>query len=169
MADMYSVVIGTNRENSNSLKVGKHYVAELKKMGISAELFTLEGLEMDNTSQGFKDFEANVLIPTQKFIFILPEYNGSYPGVFKHMIDISDIKKCWPHKKALLTGVATGKGGNIRGMEHITGALNYLKVFVHPNRLPISQVDLLLNDREEIADEKTREAVQTQLKEFINF
>jgi NAD(P)H-dependent FMN reductase len=169
MIDMYSVVIGTNRENSNSLKVGKFYLAELGKQGISAQLFTLEGLEMDNKSQSFKDFEANALIPTLKFIFILPEYNGSYPGVFKHMIDISDIKKCWPTKKALLTGVATGKGGNIRGLEHVTGALNYLKVFVHPNRLPISQVDLLLDSNGQISDEKTILDIRTQLSEFINF
>jgi NAD(P)H-dependent FMN reductase len=85
------------------------------------------------------------------------------------MIDISDIKKCWPNKKALLTGVATGKGGNIRGLEHITGTLNYLKVFVHPNRLPISQVDLLLDNQGKISDEKTILAIQAQLAEFINF
>lgn len=169
MTDMYSVVIGTDRKNSNSLKVGKQYLAELKKLGVSAQLFTLEGLEMDNKSENFKKFESQVLIPTQKFIFILPEYNGSYPGVFKHMIDISDVKKCWPNKKALLTGVATGRGGNIRGLEHITGVLNYLKVYVHPNRLPISQVDLLLDNQDEIKDEKTIASIHDQLSEFINF
>ena len=72
-------------------------------------------------------------------------------------------------EKALLTGISTGRAGNLRGMEHLTGILNYLKVIVHPNKLPISSVDKLLNGEGEITDKDTVEAINTQLKEFIEF
>ncbi len=73
----------------------------------------------------FIKIENEILIPTQKFIFIIPEYNGTFPGVLKAMIDNSDIKKAWYHKKALLTGVSTGRAGNLRGMDHLSASLHY--------------------------------------------
>ena len=85
------------------------------------------------------------------------------------MIDLSDHRSVWQGKKALLTGISTGRAGNLRGMEHLTRILNYLKVIVHPNKLPISSVDKLLNGEGEITDKDTVEAIYTQLKEFIEF
>src|SRR4029453_1025527 len=108
-------------------------------------------------------------IPAEKFIFVTPEYNGSFPGVLKSLIDNTDIKKVWFGKKALLTGVATGRAGNLRGLEHLTGILHYLRVVVHPNKLPISSVDKLLDSTGQIQDEDTVEAISTQVAEFIQF
>ena len=54
-------------------------------------------------------------------------------------------------------------------MEQLPGILNYLKVIVDPNKLPISSVDKLLNGEGEIIDKDTIEAINTQLKEFIEF
>ena len=109
------------------------------------------------------------MIPVPKFIFISPEYNGSIPGVLKAMFDISDIQKSWWNKKALMTGISTGRAGNLRGMEHLTGILNYMKVTVHHNKLPISVVDTLLDKKGEITDAHTLDTINNQLDEFITF
>ncbi len=168
-AEIYRIIVGTNRTGSNSAKVGNGYLKALKEKGLDAQMVTMEGLSLDPSSVAFKEFQENHLRQATKFIFLLPEYNGSYPGVFKSMIDISDIKTCWPGKKALLVGIATGKGGNIRGLEHVTGVLNYLKVFVHPNRLPISAVDKLMDATGEITDPTTLKLIEQQIEEFIYF
>jgi NAD(P)H-dependent FMN reductase len=150
----YTIISGTNRNGSNTLKVARQYREILESRGVEAELVNLE---------------KRVLIPTDKFIFVLPEYNGSFPGSLKTMIDLSDIRKVWWGKKAMLTGVSTGRAGNLRGMDHLTGALNYLKVAVHPNKLPISSVDRLLNGKGVITDEPTITAMEQQIDEFIEF
>jgi hypothetical protein len=54
-------------------------------------------------------------------------------------------------------------------MEHLTGILHYLKVVVHPNKLPISSVDKLLNGTGVIHDKGTLDAIKAQLDEFIAF
>ena len=113
--------------------------------------------------------EQEVLIPTKKFIFISPEYNGSIPGVLKSLIDNTDVQKVWLGKKALLTGVSTGRAGNLRGMEHLTGILHYVKTIVHPNKLPISVVNVILNLDGSIKDEHTLHVIDQQLNEFIAF
>lgn len=169
MNSKYLVISGTNRLNSNTFKIASQYIDLLKEAGVEAELLTLEHLDLSHRSDAYKALEQQSIAPAQKYIFISPEYNGSIPGVLKTMLDISDYRNVWWGKKALLVGVSTGRSGNVRGMEHLTSILNYLKVVVHPNKLPISSVDKLLNGSGVVKDEDTVEAIRKQVTEFIQF
>jgi chromate reductase len=166
---MYTIISGTNRPDSYTIKVARHYQQVLQDRHIDAALLSLEGLNVLERNPVFEKLENELLMPTQKFIFISPEYNGSIPGVLKSMFDISLIKKVWWEKKALLTGVSTGRAGNLRGMEHLTGILHYLKVVVHPNKLPISVVDKLFDQQNRITDEDTLAEINIQIDEYIRF
>ncbi len=166
---MYCIISGTNRADSNTIKVAQQYFQLLKEKNIEAKLLSLVGLNVMERNPFFVDVENEMLIPAQKFIFISPEYNGSIPGVLKCVFDISDIRKAWWGKKALLTGVSTGRAGNLRGMEHLTGILHYMHVVVHPNKLPISVVDKLFDESGKITDEATLSSINMQLDEFIDF
>jgi NAD(P)H-dependent FMN reductase len=165
---MYTIISGTNRPGSHSEKVAIEYQRILKNKNINATLFSLKGLNVLQRSPEYVKVESDILIPTQKFIFIIPEYNGSYPGVLKAMIDNSDVKKTWNYKKALLTGVATGRAGNLRGMDHLADTLHYMKMNVFYNKLPISVIDKIM-DREGHLDNATLKAINNQLDEFIQF
>lgn len=165
---MYTIISGTNRSGSHSEKVAKEYEAILRSRNIIATLFSLEGLDVLYRSAEYKKAESEILIPTQKFIFVIPEYNGSYPGVLKAMIDISDIKNTWNYKKALLTGVATGRAGNLRGMDHLADTLHYMKMNVFYNKLPISVVDKVM-DKQGHLNDATLNEIHKQLDEFIEF
>lgn len=165
----YTIISGTNRHGSNTMKVALQYQKMLDARGINAVIVSLEGLDLNEKSSQLLKLEEEVLIPTDKFIIVLPEYNGSYPGSLKTIIDMTDIRKVWWGKKALLTGVSTGRAGNLRGMDHLTGALNYLKVTVHHNKLPISSVDKLLSHGGVIKDQPTLTAIEHQIEEFLAF
>jgi len=164
--NMYTIISGTNRPNSKTLKVAKVYQGILLQKDVEANLLSLEGLNVLGRNPAYEAIETDILIPTERFIFISPEYNGSIPGVLKALFDISDIEKCWWGKHALLTGVSTGRAGNLRGMEHLTGILHYLKMKVHHNKLPISVVNTLLDTEGKITDVRTLEAIHLQLDEF---
>jgi chromate reductase len=169
MNDRYLIISGTNRPGSNTYKVAYQYQQVLHHKNMLSSLVSLEGVDLSRRSTAYEFIEKERLIPTQKFIFISPEYNGSIPGVLKTMLDISDYKKTWWGKKALLVGISTGKSGNVRGMEHLTSILNYMKVVVHPNKLPISSIDKLINGSGMISDTETLRAIDLQLNEFIEF
>lgn len=169
MNSNYTIVSGTNRTGSNTLKIAQQYKDLLAQKGIEANLLSLENLDVSTRNEQIRELETSLLIPTTKFIFISPEYNGSIPGVLKSLFDSSDIQSCWWGKKALLVGVSTGRAGNLRGMEHLTGILHYLKMMVHHNKLPISVVNVLLNLDGSIKDEPTLKAIHQQLDEFIAF
>jgi len=156
--------------DSNTIKVAQHYQNLLNENNISTNLLSLEGLNVLEKNPDFSKVENELLMPADKFIFVVPEYNGSFPGVLKAMFDISDVKKTWNGKKALLTGVSTGRAGNLRGMEHLTGILHFMRVVVHPNKLPISVIDKLFDESStKIFDKATLTAIKIQLEEFLIF
>jgi len=166
---MITIISGTNRIGSNTYKIAKEYQRILEEKGVKAGLFSLEAVNVMQNDAEFKRIENEILVPTTHFIIISPEYNGSFPGVLKMLFDSSRSHDIWFHKKALLTGVSTGRAGNLRGMDHLADVLNYVKITVHPNRLPISIVDKLLSPEGKITDIYTLSAIDQQLDEFINW
>ena len=164
---MITIISGTNRKYSNTYKIAREYQLILQEKGIEAGIFSLENIDVFTYNSGFEKIENDILIPTTHFIIISPEYNGSFPGVLKMLFDSSRSHEMWFHKKALLTGVATGRAGNLRGMDHLADVLNYLKITVHPNKLPISVVNSVVGSDGKIIDANTLNAINQQLDEFI--
>jgi NAD(P)H-dependent FMN reductase len=169
MEDRFIIISGTNRRDSNTRKVAHQYQDTLKEKNIPSEIVTLEGMDLSGHTPEFHELEKEKLLPATKIIFIAPEYNGSIPGVLKTMLDLSDYKRTWQWKKALLVGISTGRSGNVRGLEHLTSILNYMKVIVHPNKLPISSVHKLLDGKHAIEDAETLIAINIQIDEFMRF
>lgn len=164
----YIIISGTNRRDSHTEKVAFIYQDILKSRNIQPCFFSMENFNPLTRDDNFKRVEAECLIPAKKFIFIIPEYNGSYPGVLKTMIDNSDIRKVWFYKKALLTGVASGRAGNLRGMDHLADTLNYLRMTVHYNKLPISRIDKIMDENGHL-NQETMDAIESQIDAFIKF
>ncbi len=164
---MITIISGTNRKGNSTKKVALAYKKFLSEKNIDAKLLALDEVEVYERNEAFETMENEYLKMADKFIFILPEYNGSFPGILKLMIDNSDVAKVWHNKKALLTGVSSGRAGNLRGMEHLTGSLLHLKMTVHPNRLPISTVHTLFDDADTIVDADVIKTIKSQLEEFL--
>ncbi len=164
---MVTIISGTNRKHSNTSKIAREYQLILLEKGIKAVILSLEDLDLVQYNPAFENIENEILIPATHFIIISPEYNGSFPGVLKMLFDTSRSHEIWFHKKALLTGVATGRAGNLRGMDHLADVLNYMKITVHPNKLPISAVNNVVNSDGKIIDNNTLKAINQQLDEFI--
>jgi len=71
-------------------------------------------------------------------------------------------------KKIALAGVATGRGGNLRGLDHLTGIFHYLNVHVMPFKLPISVVAVLIKDGK-VTSEFLLNDIQKQVSLFVNY
>lgn len=164
---MITIISGTNRKESNTYKIAREYQLILAQKGITAGVLSLENVDVLHYNAELERIENEVLIPSTHLIIITPEYNGSFPGVLKMLIDNTSSGEVWFHKKALLTGVAAGRAGNLRGMDHLAAVLNYMKITVHPNKLPISVVNSIIGSDGKIIDKSTLNAIHRQLDEFI--
>jgi NAD(P)H-dependent FMN reductase len=99
---------------------------------------------------------------------VTPEYNGSFPGVLKVVLDSIHPKE-WNHKYACLVGVSDGRAGNLRGMDHLAGVLQYLKMHVYHNKLPISLITKLFNADGTFNNEGQQKVCEVQIEGFLNF
>lgn len=118
--------------------------------------------------EDFNLIESSYLAPATKFVFVMPEYNGSFPGIFKLLMDISDLSVCWNFKKVMLVGVANGRSGNLRGIDAMTNMCNYMKMDVYYHKLPISSISKEIQD-DEFVHEHTIQEVKNQIKGYINY
>lgn len=173
---MNLIISGTNRSGSNSLKVAHYYQQELQKKGQDWEVLSLENLPHDilytdlygRRSDLFKAIQDKI-DASDKFIFIIPEYNGSYPGVLKTFVDACSFPSSFRNKKAALIGLATGKYGNIRGVDHFTGVCNYMRMHVLPLKLHIPNIQQELNEDGIFSESTTVKFIQEQINEIVNF
>jgi chromate reductase len=173
---MVTVISCTNRANSNTLKIAKHYMQLLEKQGVNCKLFSFENLPHDiafqelfnKRSENFQQLLEEFIVPSQKLVFIVPEYNGSFPGILKVFLDAvhPDINR---GKKAGLIGISSGRAGNLRGMDHLTGILSYLGMYVHPNKLPVSSILSLLDNEGNLKEEGTKKALEKHSMDLINY
>ncbi len=176
---MILVINGTNRKGNRSQVISKYCVNYLSQfINEEVKYLTLEELNSDIISDQMytADGQANhlnkiqdeLIIPIDKWIIISPEYNGSFPGILKLFFDALSIRKykdTFAGKKVALIGTSDGRAGNLRGMEHITSFLNYLKVTIFYNKLPISSIkNIVVNESVEAETAKT---LNLFLDEFV--
>lgn len=173
---MITIIVGTNADIGSTAAVADVYAKYLDEKKVDYQYLNLKDMPTDiiasdmyhNRKPSFEEFQAKYLFPTQKYIIVIPEYNGGIPGIFKLMMDASDITKAWWGKKALIAGVAAGRAGNLRGLDNLTNIFHYLRVDVLKNKLPISRINELVEDGV-LTDEYTIKVIHEQLEQFLAF
>ena len=171
---MITIISATNRPHSNTLKVAKEYAKMMEKQGSKPKLFSFEQLPpdiafnelFDRRSAEFQQLIDEYIIPSEKYVMISPEYNGSFPGILKIFIDAMHPKLI-KGKKIALIGVSSGRAGNLRGLDHLTGILHHVGVFVHPNKLPVSNISTLLDEQGNLTDERTIKVLDKHVSDVL--
>lgn len=173
---MVTIISGTNRHNSNTLKLATYYQKQLSKLGVDSTLISLEDLPptlltSDLYGARSSDFERilSIVNASEKFLFVIPEYNGSYPGALKLFIDACEFPASFYHKKVALVGHSSGKYGNIRGIDHFTGVCHYMQMHVMPLKIHIPYIRQELNEAGNLFKEDTVKFTQMQIEAFANF
>jgi chromate reductase, NAD(P)H dehydrogenase (quinone) len=174
---MITLISGTNRKNSLTHSFSKAYFKLLQNVAPDSIFYDLCGLPpvllqpksdfYENKPDEILMIEKKFFIPADKFIFIVPEYNGSYPGIVKLLIDSMDPKVTFKGKKAAIAGIATGRAGNLRGLDHLASVLQHMGCNVMPYMLPVSRAHLEFSNQ--VYSEPTAKVIQQQIGEFMEY
>lgn len=169
------VLIGTNRSNSYTSHVAAFCHEVLNELGIESRLISIEDIPFGLIDESFykkgpnpfREY-AQSLFQSPHVLIVSPEYNGSYPGILKLLLDACE-PSIFKGKRMALVGVASGRAGNLRGMDQLALVLNYLKAEVYSQKIPVSSVQQLMNEHRQLSDENTRKVLTNQLKDFIAY
>ena len=152
---MYLIISGTNRKNSNARIVAEYYKRLFEQKGISAAILDLADLPKDfifsalyeNTGKNkeFLKFQ-DMIDEAEKLVFVVSEYNGSFPGVLKAFLDGLRYPDSLSDKKGALIGLSAGSMGGALAISHIGDILNYLGMYLLPQRPRLAVIDKALDE-----------------------
>ncbi|MEN2992665.1 MAG: NAD(P)H-dependent oxidoreductase [Bacteroidia bacterium] len=136
----------THRPASYTRRVALYLLRRLEARGVRAQFLDFQYLPREflfsdlfgARSEEFLPF-IEVLYEATKWLWVVPEYNGSYPGVVKVFIDALP-REVFRGRWAGLVGLSDGRFGNLRGLEHLNGVLNYCGMQVLPYRAHLMHI-----------------------------
>ncbi len=173
----FLVVCGTNRNESVSMQMAEYYLQLLKDAGISAGLIDLKDLPEDfaftalyensGKNEAFNPMR-NEMLHAKKFIFIVPEYNGSFPGVLKTFIDGLQYPNTFRNKKCALVGISSGIQGGGLALSHLTDILNYCGTHVLALKPKLAFIEKHFREGM-VQNPLYQELLETQVKQLIEF
>src|SRR5262245_25554664 len=115
LAPMLTLIVGTNRPNSNTRKVASQVHEIYRSLGVTPEELDLAKLPPEIFSpasygekpKSFAPFNDTIL-KSSGLIVVTPEYNGGMPGILKYFIDMLKFPESFEKRPVCFVGVAAG-------------------------------------------------------------
>jgi chromate reductase, NAD(P)H dehydrogenase (quinone) len=174
---MITIISGTSRPGANSLKVATHVQALFAGRGTATAMLDLGRLpagaflpaayadKPEALQAGFID---KVLAADGLYV-VVPEYNGSFPGVLKHFIDLLPFPEAFDGRPVAFAGLAAGYYGGLRAVEQLQMVFAYRNAVLYNRRVFIPSVHKVLAEDGTIADAALRERLAEQAAGFLAF
>lgn len=170
-------IVGTNRFNSLCSAVAHYYADLLIKKKQPVQILELSSLPPDFIKAALyenrgKDYAFNQakmqMEEAQKYVFVVPEYNGSFPGFLKAFIDGLDFPTTFAGKKCALIGIPKGWLGGSTALSHLTDIFHYLQMEVYPSKVCLPNI---IDSRIEtvLASTTYKRLLEEQAEAIINY
>src|SRR5688500_10906818 len=174
---MIVIICGTNRPNSTTRKICTIYQDLLIQHGAESRILDLHDLPADFTktalyhnsgrNSDFNEFRQ-IMESSEKFVFVVPEYNYSFPGVLKAFIDGLKYPESLSNKKAALVGLSSGMQGGSLALSHLTDILMYMGVNLVGLQIKLSRIEENM-DSNKITSSIYNQLLNTQVERLIAF
>lgn len=148
------IILGTAREGRQSEKVAKYVLNQVQKAGLETELIDVRDYRIaatDNTEEILPAKKlAEKILRAGALIIVMPEYNHTYPGELKMMLDM--LYEQYARKAVGICGVSSGPWGGARGVQALR--LTCIGLGMHPLQEAVyfSSVNELFDEEGEIRD-----------------
>lgn len=170
------VISGTNRPNSNALRISQIVMGLYAAASVNAELLSLtdlprevfEGSAYASKPPGMVAIQQRVLDAGGLHV-VTPEYNGSFPGVLKYFIDMLKFPESFEAKPVAFTGEANGTWGAIRAVEQLQMIFGYRNAHSYPDRVFIPGVAQKLDSNGKLIDPDITARLNRQAIGFAAF
>ena len=170
------IISGTNRPNSNALRLARIVEAHYRNLQVPVEVYSLAELPREvfygsvyaAKPPAFMAVQQRVLDASGLHV-ITPEYNGSFPGVLKYFIDLLKFPESFDRKPVAFVGEAAGTWGGLRSVEQLQLVFGYRNAHVYPDRVFIPGVNKLINADGQLTDAAMADRLRKQVEGFVTF
>lgn len=175
---MILVVSGTNREGSKTLQLSRHLANYVGQHSDKPEVKLLDLAELPtslyapgaywNKPEGFAPWSQAVLA-SDGILTVVPEYNGSFPGILKFFIDHLPFPESFDQRPVSFVGLSAGQWGALRAVEQLQHVFGYRNAHVYPRRTFLPAVHQVINEDGEIDSEDVEKRLIKQVHGFVDF
>lgn len=174
---MIAIISGTNRENNNSIHIAREVAANFHEMGEAVELLDLGELPPEAFSPGIfrekpaalKEAFTDKVLASDGLVIVVPEYNGSFPGILKHFIDLWPFPEAFEGRPVAFVGLSAGRNGAVRAVEQLQMVFAHRNAWLCNRRVFIPAVGQVLDAEGRITDESLRDRLREQGLRFKDF
>jgi chromate reductase len=174
---MIKIIVSTNRIDSVSKKIALQYQQILSGLDQQSEIIDMQDLPDDFLFTALYDKNGlntrfnqihDLVKEGKKYVFIIPEYNGSFPGILKAFIDGMSYPNSFRNKKCALVGLSSGVGGGGLALSHLTDIFHYLGMHVLANKPKLAKIEENMSDHL-LTNRFYIDLLQTQAEMLIDF
>jgi len=174
---MITIISCTNRKSSVSKTVSEFYNELLLQAGVESRILDLQELPVDFANPSLYESSGlnqvlnqmtQLIKDSDKFVFVVPEYNGSFPGVLKTFIDGMDYPNPFRNKKCALVGLSSGVQGGALALSHLTDIFNYLGMHVLALKVRMPRIEKIVS-KGKVTDKLALDLLDMQIRDLINF
>lgn len=166
----------TDRPGSWALKISKHVAELYKSIDVKSKVISLEDYPLADVVGGkygkkipsIITFNKKVLA-TDGLVFVIPEYNGSFPGILKLFVDYLPFPEAFEKLPMAFIGEASGVFGGLRSVEQFQMIANYRNALQFPERVFIPKVNKEFNPENGLEDPFKEMLLNNQIKNFTQF
>lgn len=130
------ILAGSARPGAASVAAAKKVAAHLEAKGAAVDLVEPAALRLGVPGVAVEGDDAAALrdrvAAADAAVFVTPEYHGSYSSTMKVLIDNLGFPSVLKGKPAVLVGVAAGRIGAIKALEHLRSVLSHVGMHVAP-------------------------------------
>ena len=170
-----AVVCGTNREGALSRTLATEVAQSYRQLGHEVDELDMAELPPEAlAATAYKQKPPTIQSLIDRFlasdgaVFVIPEYNGSYPGVLKLFVDMLPFPEGFDARPCAFIGLAAGQFKGLRAVEHFQQVAGYRNAHLLPRRLFIGDSYNAFIDGK-LADDELSQRLRDQASEFAAF
>ncbi|MBC7942901.1 NAD(P)H-dependent oxidoreductase [Candidatus Saccharibacteria bacterium] len=154
-----AVLAGTTRQQRQSIKAA-HYVAQFGTGLPDVQMIFVDPNDFNfpgdgNDPEGKDPRYSEITAKADAFFIVTPEYNHSFPGSLKRMLD-SELEN-YIHKPVAIAGVSNGSWGGVRAVEALVTSVREMGLVATFTSAYFPRVqDSFDSHNQPVADQKDR-------------
>lgn len=172
---MIAIISGTNRQGSKTFQIASAAAVKLREIGRRVEVVDLRQLPKEifhptayaEKPESFEPFQKTIL-DAAGILFVVPEYNGSFPGILKLFIDMLRFPESFNGTPAGFIGIG-GRFGGVRPVDQLSSILQYRGAHLFGKKVLIPEVAKLAVHDTHIAEGDLQERFEQFLFDFSKF
>lgn len=163
------ILVGTKREQRLSI-IAARLVVEVGNSIDGVETLLVDPNDFNfagdgNDSEGKDPKYTEIVQRADAFFIVTPEYNHSFPGTLKRMLD-SELR-LYIHKPVALAGVSNGQWGGVRAIESLLSPLRTMGFVTTFSDMQFPKVQEAFDEQGNLIKPEYRDYILKSYEELI--